>query len=52
MSATPTTLTARYQAKKDRGGWYVEDTHTGQMWPGLTGMGARQVADHFNRKAA
>lgn len=47
MTATP----SRYQAKKAlHGGWYVEDTRTGAMWPGMVQVGARQLADHFNRK--
>jgi hypothetical protein len=42
--------TARYQIRHDRG-WYVLDTRTGAMWPGLTRLGARQLADHLNRRA-
>ncbi|MCX4609418.1 hypothetical protein [Streptomyces mirabilis] len=41
--------TTRYQTHQDRGGWYVEDTQTGRVWTGLTGIGARRLADHLNR---
>jgi len=41
----------RYQIRKaTHGGWYVYDTRTGDMWPGMVQVGARQLADHFNRK--
>ena len=39
----------RYQVRKSRSGWYVHDTETGTMWPGMVHVGARQLADHLNR---
>lgn len=48
---TTMAATFRYQAKKaQHGGWYVLDTRTGAMWPGMARCGAVQLADHFNRK--
>lgn len=45
--------TPRYRIKKaTHGGWYVVDTRDGAMWPGLTEPGARQLADHLNRRPA
>ncbi|NUO43744.1 MAG: hypothetical protein HOV82_17110 [Streptomyces sp.] len=42
----------RYQPRPQRvTGWYVEDTHTGRVWAGLTRPGALQLADHLNRNA-
>jgi hypothetical protein len=47
-----TSTSPRYQVKKAlRGGWYVHDTHTGLMWPGMVQVGARQLAAHLNRNA-
>jgi hypothetical protein len=41
----------RYQVRKStHGGWYVVDTHTGRMWPGMVQAGARQLAAHLNRR--
>lgn len=41
----------RYQVRKaTHGGWYVYDTRTGRMWTGMVQVGARQLADHFNRR--
>lgn len=42
---------SRYQVRKaTHGGWYVHDTATGLMWPGLAQAGARQLADHLNHR--
>jgi hypothetical protein len=42
---------ARYQVRKaTHGGWYVYDTVTGGMWPGMVRVGAVQLADHLNRR--
>jgi hypothetical protein len=43
--------TPRYQVRRARSGWYVYDTVTGLMWPGLVRVGAVQLADHLNRNA-
>jgi len=44
---------ARYQARKStRGGWYVYDTVTGGMWPGMAHVGAVQLAAHLNSRSA
>lgn len=43
--------TSRYQVRKaTHGGWYVVDTRTGNVWPGMVEMGARQLADRLNRR--
>jgi len=40
----------RYQIRKaTHGGWYVYDTRTGAMWPGMVHVGAIQLAAHLNR---
>ncbi|MET9432289.1 MULTISPECIES: hypothetical protein [unclassified Streptomyces] len=44
-------VTFRFQVRSARIGAYVVDTRTGQTWVGLTTVGARQLADHFNRRA-
>jgi hypothetical protein len=44
--------TTRFQTRTARGSWYVLDTSTGRVWTGLTSIGARQLADHLNRRAA
>lgn len=41
----------RYRIHKARSGWYVYDTHTGApVQTGLIQAGARQLADHLNRR--
>jgi predicted GIY-YIG superfamily endonuclease len=48
-----TTTAPRFQVRPQRvTGAYVLDTHTGAVWTGYTRVGARQLADHFNRRAA
>lgn len=48
-----TTTAPRFQVRPQRvTGAYVVDTLTGHTWAGLTRVGARQLADHFNRRAA
>jgi ABC-type transporter MlaC component len=43
--------TLRYQVRKaTHGGWYVYDTQTGGIWPGLVRVGAVQLAAHLNRR--
>ncbi|GGW41194.1 hypothetical protein [Streptomyces xantholiticus] len=47
------TTTRRYQVRRLRvTGAYVLDTHTGKTWPAMATVGARQLADHLNRRAA
>jgi hypothetical protein len=46
------THTPRYQVRKARGGWYVEDTATGAVWMGLAHAGAVVLADRLNRRSA
>ena len=45
------TARPRFQVRQARSGWYVVDTHTGDVWTGLVRAGARQLADHLNRNA-
>lgn len=42
---------SRYRIRKASSGWYVEDTHTGTVWTGLTHAGAVVLASHLNRPA-
>ncbi|GGW68067.1 hypothetical protein [Streptomyces griseoloalbus] len=45
-----TTTAPRFVVRPQRvTGAYVLDTHTGQTWPGMARVGARQLADHLNR---
>lgn len=47
------TTTPRYQVRPQRvRGAYVIDTHTGKVWAGMPTVGARQLADHLNHRAA
>ncbi|NEC29571.1 hypothetical protein G3I20_24035 [Streptomyces sp. SID8111] len=47
------TTAPRYQVRPQRvRGAYVIDTHTGQTWTGMPRVGAQQLADHLNRRAA
>lgn len=43
-----TTVRRRYVVRFDRS-WYVLDTQTGRMWPGLVRVAAVQLADRMNR---
>jgi hypothetical protein len=48
-----TSTSPRYQVRKAvHGGWYVYDTRTGLMWPGMVQVVARQLAAHLNRNNA
>jgi hypothetical protein len=41
----------RYRVRKaTHGGWYVYDTVTGGIWPGMVRVGAVQLAAHLNRR--
>lgn len=52
MTAKNTTPTTRYQVRKGVGGSYVVDTRTGgTVMTGMVAVGARQVADHLNRRS-
>lgn len=42
----------RYRIHKARSGWYVEDTHTGHVWAGLTHAGAVVLASRLNHRGA
>ncbi len=41
-------MATRYRIHKTRSGWYVEDTHTGRVWTGLTHAGAVVLASRLN----
>ena len=53
MATKNTTTATRYQVRKGAGGSYVVDTKTGgTVMTGMAAVGARQVADHLNRRSA
>jgi sulfate adenylyltransferase subunit 1 (EFTu-like GTPase family) len=52
VAAKKTAPSTRYQVRKGAGGSYVVDTRTGgTVMTGMVAAGARQVADHLNRRA-
>jgi hypothetical protein len=49
---TDSSSTTRFQARKARSGWYVQDSVTGDVWTGLSRPGVDNLIGHLAKDRA